>query len=325
MNIIEIKNLSKIFKVKVKHGFWQDIFHPEYRQVKAVNDISFSVKKGESVAFLGPNGAGKTTTIKMLTGLIYPTTGSIGVLGFTPSNRQADYLRKIGLVMGNKAGLNWDLTSRQSFELFQQIYRIPQETFKNALTKLTKLLDVEQYLDIQVRKLSLGERMKMELIGSLLHSPEILFLDEPTIGLDIISKQKIREFLRHIQKESNITILLTSHDMDDVEKVCDRVVVINKGQKVYDDNLLTLMKKYNHFRFVKFIFSEITPAVSLNLGDLVSHDDQSAMFKVEPKQLPELIAEAAKKYSVDDIDIIPVPLESIIADIFKIPGLVWKQ
>jgi len=325
MNIIEIKNLSKIFKVKVKHGFWQDIFHPEYRQVKAVNDISFSVKKGESVAFLGPNGAGKTTTIKMLTGLIYPTTGSIGVLGFTPSNRQADYLRKIGVVMGNKAGLNWDLTSRQSFELFQQIYRIPPDKYQAQLSKLTILLDVTQYLDVQVRKLSLGERMKMELIGSLLHSPEILFLDEPTIGLDIISKQKIREFLRHIQKESNITILLTSHDMDDVEKVCDRVVVINKGQKVYDNKLVTLMQKYNQQRFVKFTFSEVVDNVTLDIGQLIETDATSAIFKIEPKLLPDLIAQAAKKYSVDDIDIIPVPLESIIADIFKIPGLVWKQ
>jgi ABC-2 type transport system ATP-binding protein len=317
MNVIDITNVSKIFKVKIKHGFWRDMFRPEYRHVSAVDHISFSVKKGESVAFLGPNGAGKTTTIKMLTGLIYPTTGSLSVLGHNPNERQPDYLRKIGLVMGNKAGLNWDLTSRQSFDLFKQIYRVPEETFKTKLDELTQLLEVNQYLDVQVRKLSLGERMKMELIGSLLHSPEILFLDEPTIGLDIISKQKIRDFLRHIQKESNITILLTSHDMDDVEKVCDRVIVINKGKKAYDDKLTVLMQKYNQHRFVKFIFANSVDLVSLPFGELVEADNHSALFKVAPKLLPDLIAKAAEKYQLDDIDIIPVPLESIIADIFK--------
>lgn len=317
MNILSVNHLSKTYQTKIKHGFWTDLFIPEYRPIDAVKNISFEIKKGESVAFLGPNGAGKTTTIKMLTGLIYPTAGQASVLGYQPSLRQADYLRQIGLVMGNKAGLNWDLTSRQSFDLFQQIYRVPPARFESNLQDLTQLLDVKRYLNVQVRKLSLGERMKMELVGSLLHDPEILFLDEPTIGLDIISKQKMREFLRHVQQKSHITILLTSHDMDDVEQVCDRVIVINKGQKVYDDKLNTLITKYNQSRYVKLIFTHPTTNPCLDCGQLIESTSYKALYKIESKSMSKLIAQAIDKYQLDDIDIISIPLESIIADIFK--------
>lgn len=316
MKIITIEQLSKNFKVKIRRGFWRDLVRPLYRQVEAVKEISLAIEQGETVAFLGPNGAGKTTTIKMLTGLIYPTSGKIDVMGFDPQKRQPEYLRRIGLVMGNKAGLNWDLTARQSFELFQQIYRVPMEKYKNQIEKLTKMLEVDKYLDVQIRKLSLGERMKMELVGSILHQPEVLFLDEPTIGLDILAKKKIRDFLRTIQKDAKITIILTSHDMDDVEKVCDRVVVINKGTKVYDDQLRTLMQRYNQFKFVKLITANKAKKNDDLPGTLVETDDQGMLFRVEPKQMPRLISQAMEKYDLEDIDIQTVPLESIIADLF---------
>src|SRR3989344_1288799 len=211
--IIEVNNLKKVFKVKKPSSVLRDIFYPKHKTVVAVDGISFKVSEGESVAVLGPNGAGKTTTMKMLTGLIYPTSGGISVLGHFPFDRKREFLKRIGLVMGNKTALEWDLTSLQNFGLLKRIYEIEEVKYRQKVKDLTEMLSVSELLDTQVRKLSLGERMKMELIGSILHDPEVLFLDEPTIGLDIISKQKVREFLREIQNNSDITILLTSHDM----------------------------------------------------------------------------------------------------------------
>jgi ABC-2 type transport system ATP-binding protein len=318
--IIHVQNLSKSFKKVKKKNPLKDMFKPDFSKVEAVKNISFSIKKGESVAFLGPNGAGKTTTIKMLTGLIYPTTGEVTVLGFKSHERKKEYLSRIGLVMGNKAGLNWDLTPRQSFELLRQIYNIPHNTFEARLKTLTELLETKRFLDTQVRKLSLGERMKMELIGAILHDPEVLFLDEPMIGLDIISKQKIREFLREIQQKTNVTLLLTSHDMDDIEKVCDRVIVINKGEKVYDDSISNLTAKYNETRYVKFFFEKTPMAMSLDLKhgiEIAEKGENYYLYKTTSEMMPRLISEVTATFELVDIDIISVPLEEIIADLFK--------
>lgn len=326
-NIIQIKNLSKSFKKVIKKNFLKDIFIPNIKLVNAVKDISFEIKKGESVAFLGPNGAGKTTTIKMLTGIVHPSSGEVNVLGFKPIERKKDYLMQIGLVMGSKNGLNWDLTARQSFEIFKEIYRIPKNEFIERLKMLTDLLDVEKHLDTQVRKLSLGERMKLELIGSIIHMPKILFLDEPTIGLDVIAKQKIRDFLRKVQKEFGVTILLTSHDMDDIEQVCDRVIVINHGAKIYDDTLEKLNSKYNEFKFVKCYFDSkvLNAKQSDDLKDnninfanyeIVEKGENYYLFKVKKEKLSSLISEVQSQIEVADIDILSTPLEEIIKDLF---------
>jgi len=318
MEVVTVKNLSKQFKRVVKSGnLFKDLFKQEFVKVNAVSDVSFSIDKGESVAFLGPNGAGKTTTIKMLTGLIFPTSGEVSVLGYFPFDRKRDFLMRIGLVMGNKAGLNWDLTPNQSFELLKEIYKIPADTFKSRLKELTELLDTERFLNTQVRRLSLGERMKMELIGAILHQPEILFLDEPTIGLDITSKKKIREFLREIQKKHNVTMLLTSHDMDDIERVCDRVIVINKGTKVYDDSLERLTIKYNQEKFVKFYFEKLPDEDEFKGFEISNKNDNSYTFKVKRSDLPKITEMITSKYDVLDIDILSTPLEEIIEDIFK--------
>lgn len=253
-NIITVKNLTKKFKIRQNKHLIKGIWNPDYKYVHAVNNVSFEIKKGEAVAFLGPNGAGKTTTTKMMTGLIYPSEGSVEVLNYIPSDRKKEYLSRIGLVMGNKSGMNWDLTANQSFRLLKQIYKLEEKEFTKWLNTLTELLDVKRLLDSQIRRLSLGERMKMELIGAIIHKPEVLFLDEPTIGLDITAKKNIRRFLKDIQKSSNITLILTSHDMDDIEQVCERVIVINKGEKVYDDALANLTNQYKQSRFVKFVF-----------------------------------------------------------------------
>lgn len=315
--VMSVKNLNKDFKRVIKHNFWKDLFKPEIQQVKAVKDVSFAINKGESVAFLGPNGAGKTTTIKMLTGLIYPSSGEVEILGFTPFDRKKEYLKRIGLVMGNKAGLNWDLTPAQSFELLKYIYEIPEEEYKKRIKFFTELLETEKFLNTQVRRLSLGERMKMELIGAILHQPDILFLDEPTIGLDIISKQKIRQFLRQIQRETGVTLLLTSHDMDDIEEVCDRVVVINHGQKIYDNPLQTLTSKYSNFKYIKVIFKEMPKDLSSFDYEVVEKNKISIMYKVPRSELSSFISKVTTSFELEDIDISSVPLEEIIADLFR--------
>lgn len=315
-NIITVKNLTKEFKRVIKRGALKDLFTPKFEKVSAVENISFNISKGESVAFLGPNGAGKTTTIKMMTGLIYPSSGEVSVLGFTPFDRKKEFLMRIGLVMGNKAGLNWDLTPKQSFELLRQIYKIPQETYEERVKELTELLDATQFLNTQVRRLSLGERMKMELIGAILHDPEVLFLDEPTIGLDIISKQKVRDFLREIQRKYNVTMVLTSHDMDDIEKVCDRVIVINKGRKVYDNSIKTLTYKYNKSKFIKLIFED-KPSRENFSDEIIEEGKNYFLFRTDRAEMPQFIAQASSKYNLVDIDIVSTPLEEIIADIFQ--------
>ncbi len=316
--MIEVQNLTKQFKIRTNKNVFTGLFDPKYQTVTAVKDVSFDVSEGESLAFLGPNGAGKTTTTKMLTGLIFPTAGEVKVLGYTPQQRKKDFLMQIGLVMGNKAGLAWDLTGEQSFDFIRRIYKVDPENFKTTLVKLCELLDVTKHLGKQIRKLSLGERMKMELIGAILHNPKVLFLDEPTIGLDITSKKNIRKFLREIQRESNITLILTSHDMDDIEHVCDRVVVINKGAKVYDGQLPQLMSEYNTKKFIKVYF-DVKPA-DLSLFNYASVEKQEAdtiTFEVDRGLVPRLISDAVNQFSVLDIDIISVPLEEIIEDIFS--------
>ncbi len=316
--IIKVDQLSKEYKVKIKRNVIKDLFSGQYRQVSAVDNVSFSISKGESVALLGPNGAGKTTTMKMLTGLIYPTHGVVEVLGFTPFERKKEFLTRIGLVMGNKTGLDWDLTPRQSFQLLKRIYHLTDQQFKERLDELLTLLNLESLLDVQVRKLSLGERMKMEIVGAILHNPDILFLDEPTIGLDILSKQKIREFLRIVQTQMEVTLLLTSHDMDDIEKVCDRVIVINNGTKVYDDSLDNLMGKHKKDRYVKFIFKEMPAIVEIKkLGKIIESGENFITIKVDNKKMAELLSKVTTQYAVDDIDIISIPLEEIIAEIYK--------
>ncbi len=319
--VITVQNLSKKFKVKLKTNSWfRNIFAPKFESIYAVNDISFNIYEGESVAFLGPNGAGKTTTTKMMTGLISPSSGVARVLGFTPFDRNHDFLKNIGLVMGNKAGLNWDLSARQSFELYKNIYQIPKKSFESSVKKLTNMLEVDSLLDRQVRKLSLGERMKFELIGSILHKPKILFLDEPTIGLDINAKQKVRDFLREIQRDSGITIILTSHDMDDVEKVSDRVIVVNHGKKVYDGKIEALNKKYQKVKYIKFFFESESQKklhqIEFPAIESVSEKDLFVVYKVKKDDVPSFIAATTAKFNLVDIDIITTPLEDILKDIF---------
>lgn len=317
-HIIEVQNLTKKFKTRTNRNVLTGIFKPDYKYSTAVEDLSLLVKEGQSLAFLGPNGAGKTTTTKMLTGLMYPSSGTMNVLGFVPQKRERNFLKQIGLVMGNKNSLSWDLTGAQNLDFIRHIYEIDKETFKKSLKSLSSMLEVDDHLSKQVRKLSLGERMKMELIAAIIHQPKILFLDEPTIGLDITAKKTVRKFLRDIQKNLNITLLLTSHDMDDIEQVCDRVVVINQGKKVHDGELIKLMEQYNTSKFIRVYFDKMPKQLTgIGLAEVESVRDDSVTFKVEKNKMAEFLAYITSTFAVSDIDILAVPLDEIIEDIFK--------
>jgi ABC-2 type transport system ATP-binding protein len=315
---IEATNLRKTFRSRGNKKLISGLFKPDWQYKHAVEDVSFTIERGESAAFLGPNGAGKTTTTKMLTGLIHPSDGQLSVLGYTPFNRDHTFLKRIGLVMGNKAGLNWDLSARQSFELLQKIYGIPPEVCEARVKELTRLLSVDNVLDNQVRRLSLGERMKLELIGAILHDPEILFLDEPTIGLDIQSKKNVREFMRYLHKQGK-TLLLTSHDMDDIAEVCERVIVINHGKIIYDDSMDTLNHNYAHIRYARLDFADKVPTRDYlqKQGKVVSYEDGTAVVGIDKAKAMQVVTKIAEAYPVQDITIEQVPLEVIISDLYS--------
>ncbi|MBP6883269.1 MAG: ABC transporter ATP-binding protein [Microgenomates group bacterium] len=248
MPIIDVKNLSKSFKIYKKEpglsGALKSLFSRKYEDKMAVNDVSFTIEEGELIGFIGPNGAGKTTTLKMLSGLLYPSSGSVSVLDQTPFDRKKDFLKQISLVMGQKNQLWWDLPAMDTFLLNKEIYEISDTDFKERVEELSELLDVKEIMHVQVRKLSLGQRMKCELMAALLHRPKILFLDEPTIGLDVVVQEKLRDFIKDYNLKYKATILLTSHYMRDVKHLCKRVVVINYGEIIYDGDLDRLMTEY---------------------------------------------------------------------------------
>ena len=254
-NIIEVDGVKKFYKIaKREKGFFQTVkhlFHREYEVRKAVDDISFSIKKGEIVGFIGPNGAGKSTTIKMLSGILYPDAGTVKVNGFIPWKQRKQYVKNIGVVFGQKSQLNWDLPLIESFELMRYIYRIPKKKYEENLEKFTKLLDMESFINQPVRQLSLGQRMRGDIVASLLHSPEIVFFDEPTIGLDVVAKEKIREFIKYMNKTEQTTIIFTTHDMQDVEKVCERLIIIDLGKKIFDGSIDEIKQKYANSKSIE--------------------------------------------------------------------------
>ncbi len=260
MSLLSVSYLSKYYQVHEKEpgfmGSIKSLISRKYEKVKAVDEISFQIEEGELVGFIGPNGAGKTTTLKCLSGLLYPTSGEVSVLGFTPFQREHAYLKQIALVMGQKNQLWWDLPVYDTFLLNKEIYEISDQKFEEVVSRLSGLLDVEHLLKIQVRKLSLGERMKMELIASLIHSPKVLFLDEPTIGLDVIMQKNLREFIKEYNKKFGATIILTSHYMKDVEALCKRVIIINFGKILYDGLLSELIKKFAPYKLITVIFAQ---------------------------------------------------------------------
>ena len=322
MNVIEVKNLSKSFKVKLKEkglkGSLKSIIKPKYKIVKAVKKISFEVEKGEIIAFIGPNGAGKSTTIKMLTSIIYPDKGSVKVLGLDPSKERKKLAYEIGTVFGQKEQLWTHLTPYDNFKFFGAIYDIPESVVEKRIEELIVLFELDDFINTPVRNLSLGQRIRCEIVASLIHEPKVLFLDEPTIGLDPVVKENIRTLIKRLNKEYKTTIFLTSHDVGDIEKLCKRVIIINDGTIVLDDSMENLKYHYLNKKIVEAKMKE-----KINLDDeegIKILKDKGYNLKIEVDLTKKSIADAIKLLNPDkvvDINISNVPLENIISDIYK--------
>ncbi len=323
MSIIEIRDLGKTYRVyQKKEGLWQSfrgLFQRQYRDVLAVRDVDLSVDAGEFVAFLGPNGAGKTTTLKLLSGVINPTRGSATVMGHVPWKRENEYRRQFALVMGQKNQLWWDLPAQESFRLHQYIYNIPADQFQATQDELTELLDVQQLLNQPVRELSLGERMKMELIAALLHSPRVLFLDEPTIGLDVVAQHKIQQFLKYYQQERQITILLTSHYMKDIRALCERVVIIASGTIQYDGSLSGILDRFSTHKLVTLQLAEGDSFEGLEqIAPVESLQPPRVIYRLPRNDVPAVLARVLDARQVVDVVVEDPPLEEIIAEVFSL-------
>ena len=323
MPVIEVSNLTKAFRTYKKQpgfaGAVQGLFHRQYEQTLAVNDVSFKIEPGELVGFLGPNGAGKTTTLKMLAGLLYPTSGAAKVLGYTPWERADGYRRQFALLLGQKNQLWWDLPARESLELNAKIYGIPKDRFERTVSEMTELLDVKGKLNVSVRELSLGERMKMELIASLLHEPKVLFLDEPTIGLDVTSQKTVRDFIRRHNAERRTTILLTSHYMADIQALCERVIIIDHGKTFFDGKLSEIVDRFADFKFVTIQCAKANeyPAEKLgHYGEVVGKTPDAITLKVKRERVIATCKALLDELPVTDIDIQEAPIEDVIRQIF---------
>jgi len=325
MAVIEIRGLEKTYRVYQKQegllAAVRGLFNREYREVQAVRGIDLDVAEGEFVAFLGPNGAGKTTTLKLLSGVINPTAGQASVMGFVPWRRENTYRRRFALVMGQKNQLWWDLPAAESFRLHQQIYAIEPAEFQAVQDELTDLLEIRHLLNQPVRELSLGERMKMELTAALLHSPEVLFLDEPTIGLDVVAQRNIQKFLKHYQELRRVTILLTSHYMKDVAALCKRVVIINHGRIMYDGSLLGIVDQFSSHKVLTLQFGngEI-PSDLARYGDIVEIVEPKAKLRVERNVIADVLSSVLANHTIDDVSVEDPPLEDVIAEVFAQTG-----
>jgi len=323
MNAIKIRGLQKSYRVYQKNeGLWASLtglFQREYHDVDAVQGIDLDVEQGEFVAFLGPNGAGKTTTLKLLSGVITPTNGQAHVLGHVPWLRENEYRRRFALVMGQKNQLWWDLPAQESFRLHQKIYHIDPVEFLRTRDELVDLLDVKHALGQPVRELSLGERMKMELTAALLHSPEVLFLDEPTIGLDVIAQHNIQKFLKHYQEQRKITILLTSHYMKDIVALCQRVVIIAQGKIVYDGSLDGIVDRFSGHKVLSLQFADDRmPSDLAQYGEVLEIVAPKVKLRVDRSSIAKVLSSVLASYSIEDVSVEDPPLEEVIADMFKL-------
>jgi ABC-2 type transport system ATP-binding protein len=322
--VIEVRGLTKIFRTYRKRpgvwGAWLGLFHRETTETRAVDGVTFSVGAGECVGFLGPNGAGKTTVMKMLTGLIEPTGGEATVLGYRPWERQNALKRQFALLMGQKNALWWDLPARESLELNRVIYGVERGEFRKLVGALSELLEVDSKLDVMVRELSLGERMKMELIAALVHSPRVLFLDEPTIGLDVTSQQRVREFLRGYHRERGVTTLLTSHYMGDVEALCQRVMVISEGRLVFDGPLAGIVDRFSSHKILNLQFGCSVEGRFEGLGEVLEQGPMGVRLRVERGRVAEVCREVLSGFPVSDLAVQETTVEEVIQRVFSGEG-----
>jgi ABC-2 type transport system ATP-binding protein len=321
--VVHVAELTKIYKVPEREAGLRAaakaLFRRQTRDVRAVEAISFEIGAGEVVGFLGPNGAGKTTTLKMLAGLLYPTSGEARVLGFIPSKREREYLRQMTMVMGNRNQLQWDIPALDSFELNRAIYRLRREDYIAMRDELVELLDVGDLVRKPVRNLSLGERMKVEIVGALLHRPQVLFLDEPTIGLDVTMQKRIRIFIEEYNKRHGATVLLTSHYMADVEALCKRVIVIHHGRILFDGALATLADEFAAYKTIGVVLANGGAPLDA-YGEVVHHDGDRASLRVPKTETSRVAARLLAEHDVLDLTIEEPPIEDVIESVFAQPA-----
>ena len=316
---IRVHDLVKTFRVPVREAGLaaavRSLVRREHREVRAVDGVSFTIEPGEVVGFLGPNGAGKTTTLKMLSGLLYSTSGEATVLGYVPSRREPAFLRQITMVMGNRNQLQWDLPALDSFDLIRAIYRLPADQFRQTRDEFIELLELGDLVNKPVRNLSLGERMKVETVGALLHRPQVLFLDEPTIGLDVTMQKRIRSFVAAYNQRLGATVLLTSHYMADVQALCRRVVVIHHGRILFDGALSELAARFNATKTIGVMLKEGSVDLS-GYGEVMSTDDERVMLRVSRADAPEVTTRLLRDLPVADLTIEDPPIEDVIEHVF---------
>ena len=323
MSIVTVHNLQKYFTVYRHHrGFWgalRNLTTREGQVVRAVDGVSFDIQPGELVGYLGPNGAGKSTTIKMLTGLLVPTGGDLRVNGHVPWRERQRYVAGIGAVFGQRTTLWWDLPVIESLDLLQYIYKVPSERFRRNLAEFRQLLELDPFLETPVRSLSLGQRMRADLCAAQLHDPPLLFLDEPTIGLDVVAKERIRQFIRHINQERGTTIILTTHDLSDVEKLCDRVMIIDRGKLLFDGQLATLQNRFGGKRELVVDFAEDYPTVDIAGAEVITRDGQRVTYQFDRAgtTASALIGRLSAQYRLRDLSVREPEIEDTIRRIYE--------
>ena len=320
MSAIETRGLTKVYRTYRKEGGLRGsikgLVRRKYDETRAADDVTFKIEEGELVGFLGPNGAGKTTVLKMLSGLLNPTAGEARVLGYVPWERSNEMKRQFALVMGQKNALWWDLPAQESLELNRAIYGIERDRFKKVVNGLSELLDVQDKMNVMVRELSLGERMKMELISALIHEPRVLFLDEPTIGLDVVSQKRVREFLRVYNREHRIVTMLTSHYMQDIQELCERVIVIDHGKIFFDGPLDAIIDRFSSAKMISLSFEEGTECDFTRFGEVVERKPMSVQLKVPRAKVTEVARELLDNCRVTDINVQELPVEEVIRQLF---------
>ena len=326
MSFITVKHISKTFKVPIrdkgKFGALKSFFKRKYRYIKALDDISFTIKKGEIVGYIGPNGAGKSTTIKVLSGILTPDSGEVLISKHIPWKDRKEYVKDIGVVFGQRSQLWWDIPAIDTFSLLKDIYKIDDKSYEKRLSELTKLLNIDSILNIPVRQLSLGNRMKCEIAASLLHSPKILFLDEPTIGLDAPSKKVVRDFIKKINKQDEVTVILTTHDMSDIEALAKRIILIGKGKKLYDG---TLTKLKNNYAYLKKIKIESDDTIDIKKDYIVSYtktkDEHTFIIDSKKVEINEFIKLITSKMKIKDIDIESSNIDDLVLKLYEEFGI----
>ena len=322
MSIIEVNNLKMNYKVSKKQeglkGAIKGLFSKEYSVVNAVNDISFKVEEGEFIGLIGKNGAGKTTLLKLLSGILNPTSGTAKVMGNTPWELKTDFKKDISIIMGQRSQLWWDLPATETFAINKEIYEIPDKEYKRRLNTLVDLLDVKEKLNVQVRKLSLGQRMKMEFIAALLHGPKVIFLDEPTIGLDLIAQKSIRKFLKEVNQIEKSTIILTSHYMTDIVELCEKTIIVNEGKLVYDGAIKDITKDFNNYENITFNFeNEIIKEEIEKIGTVVRLSEQEVTFNINRNDISNIVQLMLNSFDINDINIEELPIEDTIYKLLK--------